>query len=83
MNAIDIDKARALELAASFVGDDWISLKEDDIALNVQRYIYFGILILIVRNALIFRVPVVVTVVDCTSLKMSRKHRMVIRTGNS
>lgn len=46
MNAIDIDKARALELAATFVGDHWLSLKEDDVTLSILRYIKFMILFL-------------------------------------
>ncbi|XP_037037665.1 choline kinase alpha-like [Bradysia coprophila] len=32
---MDIDKARALELAVSFVSDQWNSLSEDDISVNI------------------------------------------------
>lgn len=38
MNAMDIDKARALDLAVSFVGDDWKSLNEDDVTVSILRY---------------------------------------------
>lgn len=43
MDAVDIDNARALELAISFVGDYWKSVKEDDITINILRYV--GILL--------------------------------------
>lgn len=42
MNALDIDKARALELASAFVGDHWVSLSEDDIKLSILRYSRFS-----------------------------------------
>ncbi len=35
---MDIDKARALDLAISFVGDNWKPLTEDDITVSILRY---------------------------------------------
>ena len=34
---IDIDKARALDLAVSFVDETWKCLNEDDITVNILR----------------------------------------------
>ncbi len=35
---MDLDKARALDLAVSFVGDEWKLLSEDDITVSILRY---------------------------------------------
>ncbi|KAJ6646204.1 Choline kinase alpha [Pseudolycoriella hygida] len=47
MDTIDIDKNEALELGMSFVGDEWKTLKEDDIAITSLRGGYSGRLIIV------------------------------------
>ncbi len=36
---MDIDKARALNLAVTFVGGAWESLTEEDFTVNILRYL--------------------------------------------
>lgn len=70
---MDLDKARALDLAVSFVDDEWKSLTEDDITVSILRYsLAFNSL----PNCVIGNVKlssVVVTAADCTLLKIFPK----------
>lgn len=45
MDVIDISKEQALKLAASFIGDQWTSLNEDDITVNIVRYFLYTLAI--------------------------------------
>lgn len=81
MDVDDIDKARALDLAISFVDDHWKSLGEDDITINIFRYLTK--LTPLPRFSYKIPLSVVVSVVGCTLWKMFQRHRMVIRSKSS
>lgn len=79
---MDIDKVRALELAVSFVGDDWKLLNEDDVTVDILRY-FASKVIRRVKSLNPLLLTVVASVVDCTLSKMFPKRPMTIRKKSS
>lgn len=49
---IDVDKARALDLANLFVDEHWKTLNEDDVTVSILRYtlVRFTVIFLVKRN---------------------------------
>lgn len=78
---MDIDKARALELAISFVSDRWKSLSEDDITISVVRYMHEPLYGLHeTETEHLIRIPILLavdTVVDCTVFRMYQNLKII------